>query len=75
MSNAGQTDTVGMSFLDSVPRKLVTVYLPLLFGARQRTRPPNTPTMARCHGRSSLPDVLVTRCPLSHANQRVSTVS
>jgi len=30
MTNPGQVDTVGMSFLDSVPRKLVTVYLPLL---------------------------------------------
>ncbi len=30
MSNAGQVDTVGMSYLDSIPRKLVTVYLPLL---------------------------------------------
>jgi multiple sugar transport system permease protein len=29
-SNAGQVDTVGMSYLDTVPRKLVTVYLPLL---------------------------------------------
>ena len=31
MSNPnGQVDTVGMSFLDSLPRKMVTVYLPLL---------------------------------------------
>jgi multiple sugar transport system permease protein len=30
MSNAGQVDTVGMSYLDTVPRKLVTVYLPLV---------------------------------------------
>ncbi|RST49310.1 carbohydrate ABC transporter permease [Variovorax sp. DXTD-1] len=30
MSNAGQVDTVGMSYLDTIPRKLVTVYLPLL---------------------------------------------
>jgi multiple sugar transport system permease protein len=30
MSNAGLVDTVGMSYLDSIPRKLVTVYLPLL---------------------------------------------
>ncbi|MEO9101019.1 MAG: carbohydrate ABC transporter permease [Burkholderiaceae bacterium] len=30
MSQQNQADTVGMSFLDSVPRKLVTVYLPLL---------------------------------------------
>ena len=30
MTSPNQTDTVGMSFLDSVPRKLVTVYLPLL---------------------------------------------
>jgi multiple sugar transport system permease protein len=29
MSNANQVDTVGMSFLDSLPRKVVTVYLPL----------------------------------------------
>ena len=29
MSMDKNTDTVGMSFLDSVPRKLVTVYLPL----------------------------------------------
>jgi len=31
MSNPNnQVDTVGMSFLDSLPRKMVTVYLPLL---------------------------------------------
>ncbi|MDQ0568198.1 multiple sugar transport system permease protein [Variovorax paradoxus] len=30
MSNTGQVDTVGMSYLDTVPRKLVTVYLPLV---------------------------------------------
>ncbi len=30
MSQQNQADTVGMSFLDSVPRKLVTVYLPLV---------------------------------------------
>ncbi len=30
MSPQNQVDTVGMSFLDSVPRKMVTVYLPLL---------------------------------------------
>ena len=30
MSKQGQVDTVGMSFLDSVPRKAVTVYLPLV---------------------------------------------
>ena len=30
MSKSAQVDTVGMSFLDSVPRKMVTVYLPLL---------------------------------------------
>ena len=29
MSSTSTTDTVGMSFLDSTPRKLVTVYLPL----------------------------------------------
>ena len=29
-SNTAQSDTVGMSFLDSVPRKMVTVYLPLV---------------------------------------------
>ncbi|WP_213957222.1 MULTISPECIES: carbohydrate ABC transporter permease [unclassified Variovorax] len=29
-SNPGQVDTVGMSFLDSLPRKVVTVYVPLL---------------------------------------------
>lgn len=29
MSNANQVDTVGMSFLDSLPRKVVTVYAPL----------------------------------------------
>jgi len=29
MSNAGQVDTVGMSYLDTIPRKAVTVYLPL----------------------------------------------
>jgi len=28
--NSGQTDVVGMSYLESVPRKVVTVYLPLL---------------------------------------------
>ena len=28
--NDSKADTVGMSFLDSVPRKLVTVYLPLV---------------------------------------------
>ncbi|MDM0011604.1 carbohydrate ABC transporter permease [Variovorax sp. J22P168] len=30
MSNAGQVDVVGMSYLDTVPRKMVTVYLPLV---------------------------------------------
>ena len=30
MSNAGQVDTVGMSYLDTIPRKAVTVYLPLV---------------------------------------------
>ena len=30
MSAANTADTVGMSFLDSTPRKLVTVYLPLI---------------------------------------------
>ncbi|CAN5668489.1 carbohydrate ABC transporter permease [soil metagenome] len=30
MSNSSQIDTVGMSFLDSLPRKMVTVYLPLI---------------------------------------------
>ncbi len=30
MSQQNQADTVGMSFLDSVPRKMVTVYLPLI---------------------------------------------
>ncbi|MDQ0037504.1 multiple sugar transport system permease protein [Variovorax boronicumulans] len=30
MSNAGQVDTVGMSYLDTIPRKVVTVYLPLV---------------------------------------------
>jgi multiple sugar transport system permease protein len=30
MSKAGQIDVVGMSYLDTVPRKAVTVYLPLL---------------------------------------------
>jgi multiple sugar transport system permease protein len=30
MSKAGQLDVVGMSYLDTVPRKAVTVYLPLL---------------------------------------------
>lgn len=30
MSTTNDVDTVGMSYLDSVPRKLVTVYLPLL---------------------------------------------
>ncbi|VTU34229.1 MULTISPECIES: carbohydrate ABC transporter permease [unclassified Variovorax] len=30
MSKPGQIDVVGMSYLDSVPRKAVTVYLPLL---------------------------------------------
>ena len=30
MSAASQTDTVGMDYLESTPRKLVTVYLPLL---------------------------------------------
>jgi multiple sugar transport system permease protein len=29
-SDKGATDTVGMSFLDSTPRKFVTVYLPLI---------------------------------------------
>ena len=29
MSQDKSTDTVGMSFLDSTPRKLVRVYLPL----------------------------------------------
>ena len=29
-SNANQVDTVGMSFLDTLPRKVVTVYVPLL---------------------------------------------
>ncbi|MEJ8845242.1 carbohydrate ABC transporter permease [Variovorax rhizosphaerae] len=29
-ANPGQVDTVGMSFLDSLPRKVVTVYLPLV---------------------------------------------
>lgn len=29
MSKSGQVDTVGMSFLDSIPRKVVTAYLPL----------------------------------------------
>ena len=30
MSKQGQVDTVGMSFLDSIPRKAVMVYLPLV---------------------------------------------
>lgn len=30
MSRAGQIDVVGMSYLDTVPRKAVTVYLPLV---------------------------------------------
>jgi len=30
MSNAGKIDVVGMSYLESVPRKAITVYLPLL---------------------------------------------
>ena len=30
MSKAGQLDVVGMSYLDTLPRKAVTVYLPLL---------------------------------------------
>ena len=30
MSKAGQIDVVGMSYLDTIPRKAVTVYLPLL---------------------------------------------
>ena len=30
MSNSGQVDTVGMSYLDSIPRKAVTAYLPLI---------------------------------------------
>lgn len=30
MSNSGQIDVVGMSYLDTVPRKAVTVYLPLV---------------------------------------------
>ncbi|HEY2255176.1 MAG TPA: carbohydrate ABC transporter permease, partial [Variovorax sp.] len=30
MSKAGQIDVVGMGYLDTVPRKAVTVYLPLL---------------------------------------------
>jgi multiple sugar transport system permease protein len=30
MSKAGQIDVVGMSYLDTVPRKAVTVYLPLV---------------------------------------------
>ncbi len=30
MSHQSKVDTVGMSFLDSVPRKMVTVYLPLI---------------------------------------------
>ncbi|HET7837684.1 MAG TPA: carbohydrate ABC transporter permease, partial [Variovorax sp.] len=30
MSKSGQIDVVGMSYLDTVPRKAVTVYLPLV---------------------------------------------
>jgi multiple sugar transport system permease protein len=30
MSKAGQVDTAGMGYLDSIPRKAVTVYLPLV---------------------------------------------
>jgi multiple sugar transport system permease protein len=30
MSNSSQVDTVGMSYLDSIPRKAVTVYIPLV---------------------------------------------
>jgi multiple sugar transport system permease protein len=30
MSNSSQVDTVGMSYLDSIPRKTVTVYIPLV---------------------------------------------
>lgn len=30
MANSSDVDNVGMSYLDSIPRKLVTVYLPLL---------------------------------------------